>query len=118
MRMKIIENYLGISGLMLIWYNSQDDNELVYDGIHMDYVDIQSAVYERYCEECGADSYSDETYDSWLASHREYVIDEMLLMGDWLFDNKTVGHGRFHSYLEPWKYKQMLGKTKEKEAVA
>lgn len=117
--MKKFENYLGISGLMLIWYNTQDDNELVYDGIHADYVDVQEAVYERFCEQFRAEEgYSEEFYEFWLKNHLEYIIDEMLLLGDWLFDNKVVGHGRFHSYLEPWKYKQMLGKTKEKEVVA
>ena len=53
--MKKFENYLGISGLMLIWYNTQDDNELVYDGIHADYVDVQEAVYECFCEQFRAE---------------------------------------------------------------
>lgn len=116
--MKTYENYLGIPDLTLVWYSSQDDNELIYDGIHMDYVDVQSAVYERYCEECGEESYTDDAYDAWLKQHLGYVTDEMLLMGDWLFDCKAVGDGKYHSYLEPWKYRQMLGKDKEETEVA
>lgn len=111
------EDYLGISGLTLVWYNRQDDNELVYDGIHADYVDIQEAVYERFCEQFRAqEGCSEEFYDFWLKSHPEYILDEMLLTGDWLFDNKVVGHGKYHSYLEKWKYEKMLESTKtEKE---
>ena len=114
--MRNYTNYLSIPGLTLTWYNSQDDNELFYDGIHADMVDIQEAVYNRYCKEHGTETYDEDVYTFWLLRHKDYIIDEMRMYGDWLFDNKAVGHGRYHSFLEPWKYNQM--REHAKEAIA
>lgn len=106
--MRRYKNYMGIEGLTLVWYNNWDDNELVYDGIHADLVDIQEGVYQEFCEKFGVDAYTEDSYNFWVRRNPGVVIDYMEEMGDWCFENKTVDYGSYHTYLERWKYEQML----------
>lgn len=69
--------YRGIKGVYMIWHGEWKDPELSYNGMVVNYYDVENTIWEEYKED-GYDSDDEEEFTKYCQNH-EAEIKQLIL---------------------------------------
>lgn len=69
-------DWRGVPGVKMIWHGEWADPELEYDGMTVNYYDVEESLYE-YAKELGINADDDYEFNEWLQSNPDTVYNEI-----------------------------------------